>query len=153
MLRFHLLIFTIALALAPTAIAQKTVVVFVTVPPTSPSSNAAIQQQAAATDHSASAVALVQSSSATFATLISSTTPSLTSTMLQPNPTQTPSSTTSQFDAGSEYNAPGAPGAANSGADTALGASGSDASSFNLSKGALAGIIVVVVLAALFGST
>ncbi|OQO04002.1 hypothetical protein B0A48_10645 [Cryoendolithus antarcticus] len=132
------LFLTLVLALAPLIRAQEnvaTVVVYVTADPTPAAAPTVLQQIATSTTPA-------DLPSSTFATQTSSV-DSISSAA-----SSTPSASSAA--GGTEYNAPGSAGSASSGSD--LGASGSDGgNSFSLSKGAIAGIIVVVVLVALFG--
>lgn len=141
-MRFPLSYLAVLMALAPTPRAQEgvaTVVVYVTVPSTQSSTLAAVRAQAVSTESSS------QPTPSTFATLPSSSQPSAHS-LVQATST---ASATPTSPAG-EYQAPGA--GSGDAVDTAAGASGSDTASFNISKGGLAAIIIVVILVALFGS-
>lgn len=142
---FSSVLLVLLMALAPAARAQNgvaTVVVYVTVPASTPSTAATIHQQALST---ASSTSLLPS---TFATQISSSTP-LAQSIVQATFTVSSAASTPTSPAG-VYNAPGA--GAGGAVDTEAGASGSDSGSFNISKGGLAAIIIVVILVALFGS-
>ncbi|OQO13296.1 hypothetical protein B0A48_01524 [Cryoendolithus antarcticus] len=131
------ILFSLVLALAPLTLAQEnvaTVVVYVTADSTPTAAPTVVQQIASSA--SATVTTPTQIPSSTLATSISSASAA------------TPTASSSA--GGTEYNAPGGAGSTDSGSD--LGASGSDGGNFfSLSKGAIAGIIVVVVLVALFG--
>ena len=91
---------------------------------------------------------VIEGTPSTFATSTTSTSepssPRLQATSSQAAPSSTSSSDSSY---GQEYTAPDPDSV-----DTDGGASGSDNGSFSLSKGALAAIIAVVVIVAVFGS-
>lgn len=129
-----------------------TVVVYVTVPPSSPPTFAAIIPQAASTELQQQDDQPTPSPSSSHVTSsTSSHTPSPTSQPIhEATSSQTyPSVTAASSTASADYE-PGSPGGGQ--VDTAGGASGSDAAAFRLSKGGLAAILIVVILVSLFGS-
>jgi hypothetical protein len=130
-----------------------TVVVYVTVPrPSSMPASAAIVPQAVSTN---SQQQNTQSTLAPSNSDVITSTPSGTLTSTSQHAHQATSSdtlpvVTAAASTSSDYYEPGPsnPG----GIDTEGGASGSDAAAFRLSKGGLAGILIVVILMSLFGS-
>jgi hypothetical protein len=129
-----------------------TVVVYVTVPPSS-TTDAAIVPQSASIDHQqqedqSTLSSLSSKSEATTSTSWSSPTPTshvehkATSSHIYPEVTAAASTASTYYE----------PGQSRGGVDTEEGASGSDAAAFRLSKGGLAAILIVVIMVSLFGS-
>lgn len=128
-----------------------TVVVYVTVPPSSTPA-AAIVPQAANTElqqQEDQSTPSPLSSEATTSTSSSSPTPT-SHVEHQATSSQTYPEVTAAASTASTYYEPGQSGGG--GIDTEEGASGSDAAAFRLSKGGLAAILIVVILVSLFGS-
>jgi hypothetical protein len=128
-----------------------TVVVYVTVPPSSTPA-ATIIPQAESTERQQQddrSTPLPLSSGVTAS--VSSSTLSLTSQSVhEATSSQTQPAFTSAASTASTYYEPGQSGGG--GIDTEGGASGSDAAAFHLSKAGLAAILIVVILVSLFGS-
>jgi hypothetical protein len=131
--------------------ADTTVVVYVTVRPSSTPAPVAIIPQAETTEHKQQDGKSTLLSSNSIIASTSPSAPSSPSHLVQEiNSSQALPEVTTATSTASTYYEPGpsSPGTI----DTDGGASGSDAAAFRLSKGGLAAILIVVILVSLFGS-
>jgi hypothetical protein len=128
-----------------------TVVVYVTVPPSSTSAVAIAPQSASVEDQQQDDRSTLSPLSTQVTTSTSTNSPSPTSHVEHvATSSQTLPEVTAAASTASTYYEPGQSGGG--GIDTEEGASGSDAAAFRLSKGGLAAILIVVILVSLFGS-
>lgn len=128
-----------------------TVVVYVTVPPSSTSAVAITPQSASVEDQQHDDQSTLSPLSSQVTTSTSTNSPSPTSHVEHvATSSQTLPEVTAAASTASTYYEPGQSGGG--GVDTEEGASGSDAAAFRLSKGGLAAILIVVILVSLFGS-
>lgn len=127
-----------------------TVVVYVTVPPSSTSAVAIAPQSASVEDQQQDDRSTLSPLSTQVTTSTSTNSPSPTSHVEHgATSSQTLPEVTAAASTASTYYEPGQSGGG--GIDTEEGASGSDAAAFRLSKGGLAAILIVVILVSLFG--
>lgn len=158
-MKFLLFAFTAALASAVPSPAPDipTVTVIVTVPPSSAPATAAIVPQAESTERQQQEDQPQPTTSTTSSysrpSTSSTISDTITSSVQQSASSQTHSEAASASSAASDtYYEPGQSNLGAGVVDTDAGASGSDAAAFRLSKGGLAGILIVVILVSLFGS-
>jgi len=127
-----------------------TVVVYVTVPPSSTPAAAVVPQAASTELQQENDQSKLSTLSSEVTTSASSRLPSPTSQVVhEATSSQTYPAVTATASSASTYYEPDQPGGP--GIDTESGASGSDAAAFRLSKGGLAAILIIVILVSLFG--